>query len=208
MAVITFIFFNSVRSYAYDYNWPVDYLIKDKSQEATNNIVESFIQENPEFQFYKRDYHAENESYKMELGICDWPSVSPQVNEALEENGCEKIVPEKVLGGCVYLEDIDSYVYFRILPIKSPDRIILRLTAYANGTDVKHGVRTKKEDGRTYPFNDVEPVKKEFPVKESFEKKFLSKLSLEWEYQDPVFLDKSISKIMSFFRKRKNFIDE
>lgn len=206
-AAIILLIFNLTRLYAYDYNWPVDYLIKEQTQETANSVVETFINENPGFQFYVRDYAAENKSYKLDLEIADWPSVSSQVNESLEKAGLEKIVSEKVLRGTIYLEDADAFVYFQIIPITSPDRIFLRLSAYGLGTDIKQGVITKKEDGKTFGFNDVEPVKKELPVKESFEKNFMSKLPLEWEYQEPARLDKAISKILSFFRKRKNFPD-
>ncbi|MBQ9537841.1 MAG: hypothetical protein IJU95_01105 [Treponema sp.] len=66
----------------------------------------------------------------------------------------------------------------------------------------------EKKWGKNFAFNDVEPTKKEILIKESFERNFLGKLDLEWEYVQPAALDRYLSKLMSLFRRRKDFVDE
>ncbi len=190
--------------YAYDYSWTVDYVVDNDNIDEINKIVSDFIYENPEFQVYALDWSTynrnipygrnigiENEYYKLELGM-------------------EDVVPfGNVLCGNVYLADVKAFVHFYIPHVlRENGQNLFRLVSYNTDLQISEEKIIRKMWGKYIPFNDVEPTKKETPIKKSFEKNFLSKLNLEYEYVKPADLDIWLSKFLSFFRKRKNFSDD
>ena len=202
--IALFFLINTFKLYAYDYRWPVDYEIKYESLKTINKTVSDFIHEHPEFQVYALDWDTyfrnvpdgphigiENEYYKLELDM-------------------EEVVPfGKTLCGNVYLEDVKAIVHFYIPHVlRENGQNLIRLVSYNMSLEKSEGQVIRKEGGKYTLFNDVEPTKKEIPIKESFERNFLSKLKLEWEYVEPADLDKWLSKFLTFFRKRKNFPDD
>lgn len=178
---------------AYDYSWHVEYEIKRDSLERINKIVSDFIYDHPEFQVYKVDYTTyevgtKTDDYKLLLGTDEW------------------IPFGQVLEAKIYLDDVDAVINFYVPYVAGYN--LIRLVSYC--TDLKQvgDDPQRKKWGKYTSFNDVEPTKKEIPIKESFEKNFLSKLDLEWEYVKPAALDRGLSKFLSLFRKRKNFPDD
>lgn len=187
--------------YAYDYAWEVEYEIKCDSLEIINNSVMSLLCEKSYFQAFVLDWDAYNryEPKGHELGI-----KNIYYKLCLEKKEYEPF--GKVLQGDIYLQDVNSVVRFYIPYIKGRNRCYIRLVSYCNILERKSNIICGIP-GKYISFNDVEPTKKEIPIKESFEKNFLSKLPLEWEYEKPAAIDRFFSKFLSLFRKRKNFVD-
>ena len=177
----------STKVFSYDYPWAVEYKIKEQSLKKTNMILKNYILENKVFQVFEAG-HTSSESDKLLL---------------YEDN----YIPfGKVLMGEIYLKDVNAIVHFYIPRIKNNNYI--RLVSYCKDIEMIEGKVYKKKWGKFVSFNDVEPTKLEIPIKKSFEKNFLSKLPLEWEYQKPAALDRFISKVLTtMYRPRKNFID-
>ena len=196
ITLIFLLFFSKL--FAYDYAWPVDYRFKINSQDEVNSIIEKFIYDNPEFQVYTVDWdsYLENSETKEDFfEIC------------LKYK--ERIPFGNVLMGNVYLYDVETKVSFYILPVSlSPSgAVYLELSGYTKDLEKIGNKIITKKNPCWFSFNDVEPTQQEIPIKESFEKNFLSKLPLEYEYVDPGNLDRNISKFLTIFRKRKNFQD-
>lgn len=190
------------RLYAYDYPWQVEYEIKIDSLEEINNIVQDFVYNNPKLHVYDLDWDAynRNEPQGHELGI-----KNEYYKLNLEKKDLEPL--GLALCGCVFLEDVNAVVGFNIVYIPGRKKNYVRLVSYSKTYEiVKEKIVIIR--GKHNFFNDVEPTKQEIPIKESFEKNFMAKLPLEWEYEKPAALDKGLSKFISLFRKRKNFTDE
>lgn len=188
------------RVWAYDYPWPVDYQIKNRSLEEIHKIIQELIENNSGYQIYEfdSDSYFKNEShigvkknfYKLRLGV-------------------EELIPfGKVLTGGIYLSDIDIVIFFYIPYLSRAKKCCIRLTGYCSDIEDVDGQKCLKRNWKSHAFNDVEPTKQEIPIKESFEKNFMSKLDLEWEYEKPFLLDRGLSKFISLFRKRKDFSDD
>ena len=206
--ILLFFIFTS-KLFAYDYPWEVEYEIKEPSIEEINKTVTKFIIENSEYQVYVFDrlINGEYTSAKNELEIHD-------SLYKLNLKKTEWIPFGKVLCGSIYLEDVGFTVYFYIPHVSGINKNFIRLVSYATygNNIIKHDGKTIIKKGtkhtKHYFFNDVESTKLEIPIKKSFEKNFLSKLPLEWEYQEPAALDKFLSKLLTtLYRPRKNFID-
>ncbi|MBR4385004.1 MAG: hypothetical protein IKP51_00610 [Treponema sp.] len=193
--IIVWVVLSFCRLFAYDYPWPVDYNIKNKPLEEINEIVWDFICENPEFHVYKVDrttyeVGSNNDSYELLLEFKEYKPFG------------------HVLQGTIYLKDVVAVVHFCILHISGKEKNYIRLFSYCTDLELVEGNINRKRWGKYTSFNDAEPTKKEIPIKKSFEKNFLSKLDLEWEYEKPFLLDRGLSKLMSLFRKRKDFSDD
>ena len=193
---------SSYNLYSYDYPWPVEYEIKKDSIYDINNIITNFVYENNMLQTYDYDRveysrrrleganeWIKSELYKINLGKSEWEPFG------------------KVLCGSVFLEDVNAVVGFYVPYVPGTQKTYIRLVSYSEKYE-KVGEKIVIIRGVSKLFNDVEPTKKEIPIKESFEKNFMSKLPLEWEYKRPAAIDRNLSKILSLFRKRKNFSDE
>ncbi|MBP5697379.1 MAG: hypothetical protein J6X11_12140 [Treponema sp.] len=200
--IIVWVVLSFCRLFAYDYPWPVDYNIKNKPLEEINEIVQQFIYENPKFQVYDLDWKAYDNNI-------------PNGSESGIKNEYYKLNLEKreviplgmALCGGIFLEDVNAVVGFNIVYIPGRKKNYMQLVSYSKTYEiVKEKIVIIR--GKHNFFNDVEPTKKEIPIKESFEKNFLSKLDLEWKYEKPFLLDRGLSKLMSLFRKRKDFSDD
>lgn len=190
------------RLYSYDYPWPVEYEIKKDSIYEINNIITKFIHEDSKFQTYDydsgeysrrrlkgSDESIKNELYRINLEKREWEPFG------------------KVLCGSIFLEDVNAVVGFYVPYVSGSQKTYIRLVSYSRKFE-KDGKKIVIIRGISKLFNDVEPTKNEIPIKESFEKNFMSKLPLEWEYVKPAAIDRRLSKLLSFFRKRKNFSDD
>ena len=190
------------RIYAYDYPWNVEYEIKKESLEEINEIVQEYVYANSDFHVYDLDWDAynKNEPQGHELGI---------KNEYYKLDLEKKdVVPfGQVLCGTIFLGDVNALVGFHIVYIPGRKKNYIRLVSYSKTYEVVDE-KIAMIRGKFNSFNDVEPTKQEIPIKKSFEKNFLSKLPLEWKYEKPAALDRGLSKFISVFRKRKNFIDD
>lgn len=149
--------------FAYDYPWPVDYRFKINSQDDVNEIIEKFIYENSKFQIYDFDWN----DYAADGEIND-------DDFELFLRYAEQSPFGVVLLSGVYLDDVRSAVSFRILPVSdsSGGYIILRLYGYAIDIENIKGKNVYSKNSRGNYFNDVEPLKEESSIKESFEKTF------------------------------------
>lgn len=193
--IIVWVVLSFCRLFAYDYPWPVDYKIKNQSLEEINEIVQKFVYENPEFHVYKVDrttyeVGSNNDSYELLLEFNEYKPFG------------------QVLEGTIYLKDVIAVVHFYIPHVPGKKKNYIRLVSYCNDFELVEGNIHRKRWGKYTAFNDVEPTKQEIPIKESFEKNFMSKLDLEWEYEKPFLLDRGLSKFISLFRKRKDFPDD
>lgn len=188
--------------YAYDYPWEVEYEIKSDSLEYINRSVQNLINVKTELQVYELDWdmYKKNEPNGQELGI-----KNKYYKLSLERS--EYVPYGKVLQGDIYLTDVNTVVHFYIPYVKGRNKYYIRLVSYCQSLE-KNGKKICGMPGKYVSFNDVEPTKIEIPIKKSFEKNFLDILPFEWTYVEPASIDKRISKILSFFRKRKNFSDE
>lgn len=193
--------------YSYDYPWPVDYQIKNINLENVNTIIQTYISDNPKIQIYVLNQGT----YELNMRMKEPYHINNEMMNALEENGIktkDMYVFPKGLDASIYLNDVDAAVHFSIVK-NGTGTIYLRLGGYGKHKyEIVSNQRRITKGGEMFPFNDVEPTKNEIPIKESFEKNFLSKLPLEWEYVKPAAIDRRLSKLLSFFRKRKNFSDE
>ena len=185
--LIILFFLCSAKLFSYDYPWPIDYEIKEESLEKVNIILQDYIMKKKDLQVFESG-HTTAEVDKLLL---------------YEDN----YIPfGKVLMGKIYLKDVNTIVNFYVPRIKKKNYI--RLVSYTKEVEIVKEKIYKKKWGKYISFNDVEPTKAEIPIKESFERNFLSKLPLEWEYQEPAALDKFLSKLLTtLYRPRKNFID-
>ncbi len=181
------------RAFAYDYSWPVDYQIKNDSINEIDMIIQNHIYNTPELHVYEINWNT------YALGI--------------KEDGLKLLVYfdecipfGNILEGKIYLKDVNAVVFFYLPQIQGKN--YLRLISYCTDfypIDEKH---YRKKWGSYTSFNDVEPTKAEIPIKESFERNFLAKLPLEFEYQKPAALDRFLSKLITtLYRPRKNFVD-
>ncbi len=200
--IIVWVVLSFCRLFAYDYPWPVDYKIKNQSLEEINEIVQKFVYENPEFHVYDLDWDAydKNEPQGYKLGIKNEYYKLNLEKEEVEPFG-------HILCGGIFLEDVNAVVGFYIVYIPGRKKNYIRLISYSKIFELHDG-KIVISRGKHNFFNDVEPTKKEIPIKKSFEKNFLSKLDLEWKYEKPFLLDRALSKLMSLFRKRKDFSDD
>lgn len=190
--IFVFVFI-SFELFSYDYAWEVQYEIKEESIEEVNKIIENFIISNSEFHVYRTDkfstYLLGKKTNRYELSLDE-----------------EDTYLGRSLFGHIYLKDVNATVGFNIHRVETNKKIYVYLLSYCS--DLKEtGVPYEKKWSEYISFNDVEPTKKEVPIKESFEKNFLSKLPLEWEYKKTAVLDRGLSKLLSLFRKRKYFTD-
>lgn len=182
--------------FPYDYPWAVEYEIKKDSLEEINQIIQNYINIKPEFHVYDLDLDqksiSENDSndvyYKLNLEKREWKPFG------------------QVLCGSIFLRDVDAIIGFYVPYVPGLNKYFIRLVSYSENYKVDNE-RIVIIRGKYNSFNDVEPTKKEGPIKESFEKNFLDKLPLKYEYVEPSALDRNLSKFMSLFRKRKNFVD-
>lgn len=197
----------SYNLYSYDYPWPVEYLIKNESLEDINRTIQTYILNNPKIQIHV----LKQGTYKLNMRMEEPYHIDKEMMNALEENGINTknmYVFPKGLDTSIYLNDVDAAVHFSIVQFET-GKIVLRVSGYGKHKyEIVENQRRIKKGGEMFSFNDVEPTKKEIPIKESFEKNFMSKLPLEWEYVKPTAIDRRLSKLLSFFRKRKNFSDE
>lgn len=185
--------------WAYDYPWYVDYKIIDLSLDDINFKIENYIKEHPQLTVYELDWEKfnkmnpepgdRNQYYKISLEKRNYPPF------------------EQVLCGEVFLCDVNSVVNFIVPSIKGNGENYIRLISYCKTLEIKESDIISGCPGAYISFNDVEPTKTETEIKESFEKNFLDKLYINYEYQKPSLLDSFLSKFLSLFRKRKNFID-
>ncbi|MBQ2206995.1 MAG: hypothetical protein II413_07290 [Treponema sp.] len=194
------------RLYAYDYPWPVDYKIKNKTLEEINKIVWDAVYENPEFHVYVLD----GDGYKLSLKMDEPYKLSDGAKEWMTREGIIKddwyYFPLSV-DATVYLYDVNAAVHF-FIPQFTTGKIVIRLDHYSFGYELVEDQIRPKKNCKWFSFNDVEPTKQEIPIKESFEKNFLSKLDLEWKYEKPSCLDRGLSRFLTLFRKRKAFPDD
>lgn len=191
--------------YAYDYAWEVEYEIKNKTFDEINQTVWEFVYNNPKFHVYI----LEGELYQLRLEMLEPYKLSDYATEWMSKEG---ILTEDIykypmsVDSYIYLSDVDAAVHFFLIKFAT-GKTVFRLDQYWIGYEFIDNRWQAKKDCKGYNFNDVEPTKKEIPIKESFEKNFLSKLPLEWEYEKPAAIDRFFSKFLSLFRKRKNFVD-
>ncbi len=182
--------------FSYDYPWAVEYEIKKDSLEEINQIIQNYINIKPEFHVYDLDLDQKSISvndsndvyYKLNLEKREWKPFG------------------QVLCGSIFLRDVDAIIGFYVPYVPGLNKYFIRLVSYSENYKVDNE-RIVIIRGKYKSFNDVEPTKMEGPIKESFEKNFLSKLPLEYEYFEPAALDRNLSKFLSLFRKRKNFVD-
>ena len=116
----------------------------------------------------------------------------------------------EVLCGSVYLKEYSTVVSFYIPYVPGRKKNYIRFVSYYKNIKIVEGkaVIDYNAKGKSIPFNDVEPTKEEIPIKESFERNFLAKLPLEYEYQKPAALDRFLSKLLTtLYRPRKNFVN-
>lgn len=193
------------RAFAYDYPWAVEYEIKEDSLEKINTIVQDFVLANPDMQVFGFDewvseqYEPKNNELRVGRELC--------ILLLAEE---EYIPFGQVLCGSIYLKECGCSVSFYIPYVPGKKKNYIRFVSYNDKIEMVEGkaVINFKAKGKSFLFNDVEPTKQEIPIKESFEKNFLSKLPLEFEYQKPAALDRFLSKLITtLFRPRKNFVD-
>lgn len=188
--------------YAYDYAWDIEYEIKSESLEYINTTIQNFINEESVLQVYELDWDT---YYKMEPEGQKYGIINNYYKLCLAKKNYEPY--GNVLQGEIYLSDVKTVVNFYIPYLKDQKKTYFRLVSYCK--DIKNiGSLICGTPGKYISFNDVEPTKQEIPIKESFEKNFLSKLALEYEYIKPAEIDMKLSKFLTFFRKRKNFIDD
>ncbi len=192
--------------FGYDYRWPIDYRIKNYSLDYINKIIWDFVLANTEFHVYTMDV----EEYKLQLKLSEPYELSEYAKNWMTREGIYDKnwyhFPTSV-EATVYLKDVDAAIHFFLLRFKTGE-ICLRLSGYGIEYELIEAKVFPKKTCKWFSFNDVEPTKQEIPIKKSFEKNFLSKLPLEWEYEKPAALDRYLSKLLSLFRKRKNFVDE
>ena len=202
--IALFFLINTFKLYAYDYQWPVDYVVDNDNIDEINKIVQDFIYDNPEFHVYKVDYTVYKNTNTYKLGVRD-------ENYKLLVEKKETAPFGDTLDCKIYLSDVDAVAFFFIPHIPGTGHNLIRLVSYCNDfKQIDENASSKKcKKWVAYTgFNDVEPTKKEAPIKESFERNFLSKLPLSVEYIKPAAIDRGLSKFLSFFRKRKNFPDD
>ncbi len=191
--------------YAYDYSWPVEYEFYESSTEKINKAVTDFIIDNPGMQVYIFNKWV-NEKYEIKENEF-------KINDELCTLNLEKREWRPfglVLCGSIFLQDVGYSVGFYIPYVSGVKKNYIRFVSYSSKIKKieERNIINYKNKGTQKAFNDVEPTKQEIPIKESFEKNFLAKLPLEWEYKKPAALDRFFSKLLSLFRKRKNFIDD
>ena len=202
ITVIILLLLCSFSLHSYDYSWNINYEIKADSLEYINKTIQNTIYELSEFHVYELDWDSfnKNEPKGHELGI-----KNTYYKLCLEKTNYEPY--GTILQGEIYLTDVDSVVSFYIPYVKGNNKYYIHLVSYCKAIEKKDN-KIFGKPGKYISFNDVEPTKNEIPIKESFEKNFMSKLPLEWEYERPAAIDRKLSKLLSLFRKRKNFSDE